>query len=159
METAPRSLSQFGLYISEYDDEPFYITLTNPSTGELIFTTEYTDFLYSDIFIGFAGYFSTNDIYGFGERYHELKLGDGKFTMWPNDTSGIHEDTGEGGYNAMGIHPLGFHKTAKNSFIGLLFNNINAQDLVIESNDYKNDDFENSVLVEHRTIGELLIII
>lgn len=26
--------------------------------------------------------------------------------MWSNDTSGIHEDTGEGGYKAMGIHPV-----------------------------------------------------
>ena len=156
MERAPRNLSEFGLFISEDYEEPFFIKLTNPSTGELIFTTEFTDFLYTDIFIGFAGYFSTNDIYGFGERYHELKLGDGKFTMWPNDTSGIHEDTGEGGYNAMGIHPLGFHKTAKNSFIGLLFNNINAQDLVIQSYNYKNDDFDNSVLVEHRTIGGVI---
>ena len=93
-----RSLSQFGLFISEDYEEPFFISLTNPSTGELIFTTENTDFLYTDIFIGFGGYITTNDVYGFGERYHELKLGDGKFTMWSNDTSGIQEDTGEGGY-------------------------------------------------------------
>ena len=155
-EASTKSLSQFGLYISEDYDEPFYITLTNPSTGELIFTTENTDFLYTDIFIGFAGFFTTNDVYGFGERYHELKLGDGKFTMWPNDTSGIHEDMGDGGYNAMGIHPLGFHRTAKNSFIGLLFNNINAQDIVIESYNDKNEESDNSVLIEHRTIGGVI---
>ena len=155
-EVSPKSLSEFGLYISEDFEEPFYLSLTNPSTGELIFTTEYTDFLYTDVFIGFAGYFTTNDVYGFGERYHDLKLGDGKFTMWPNDTSGIHEDTGEGGYNAMGIHPLGFHKTAKNSFIGLLFNNINAQDLLIQSYNNKNEDFDNSVLIEHRSIGGVI---
>ena len=104
--------------------KPFYISLTNLETGELIFTTENTDFIYSDFFIAFGGYISTNDIYGFGERFHDLKLGDGKFTMWPNDTNGIREDMGNGGYNAMGIHPLGFHRTAKNSFVGLLFNNI-----------------------------------
>ena len=155
-ETSSKSLSQFGLYISEDYTEPFYISLTNPSTGELIFTTENTDFLFTDIFIGFAGWFTSNDVYGFGERYHELKLGDGKFTMWPNDTGGIHEDMGNGGYNAMGIHPLGFHKTAKNSFIGLLFNNINAQDLVIHSYNYKNDEADNSVLLEHRTIGGVI---
>ena len=76
--------------------------------------------------------------------------------MWPNDTSGIHEDTGEGGYNAMGIHPLGFHKTAQNSFIGLLFNNINAQDLLIRSYENKNEEFNNDVLLEHRTIGGVI---
>ena len=74
--------------------------------------------------------------------------------MWPNDTSGIHEDTGEGGFNAMGIHPLGFHKTAQGTFVGLLFNNINAQDLVIKSNYIESDN--NNVLFEHRTIGGVI---
>ena len=149
-----KSLQDFGLFINENNEEPFYISLTNPETKELIFTTENTDFLYSDLFISFAGLISTNDVYGFGERYHELKLGDGKFTMWPNDTSGIHPDTGEGGYNAMGIHPLGFHKTDKNTFVGLLFNNINAQDLIIKSNYTELN--ENHVLLEHITIGGVI---
>ena len=153
-EEPKKSLSEFGLYINEKYDEPFYISLKDPISGELIFTTENTDFLYTDIFIGFGGYITSNDIFGFGERFHELKLGDGKFTMWPNDTNGIHEDTGEGGYNAMGIHPLGFHKTTKNKFIGLLFNNINAQDLIIKSN--KEISSNNNVLFEHRTIGGVI---
>ena len=33
--------------------KPFYISLTNPETDELIFTTENTDFIYSDFFIAF----------------------------------------------------------------------------------------------------------
>ena len=85
-----KSLKDFGLNISEEISKPFYFSLTNPENGEMIFTTENTDFIYSDFFIAFGGYVSTNDIYGFGERFHELKLGDGKFTMWPNDTNGIH---------------------------------------------------------------------
>ena len=148
-----KTLKDFGLYISEEKSEPFYITLTNPENNELIFTTENSDFIYSDLFIGFAGFVSTNDIYGFGERYHELNLGDGKYTMWPNDTGGIHEDKGDGGYNAMGIHPLGFHRTSQNTFIGLLFNNINAQDIFIESG---YDKWNNTVLLEHRTIGGVI---
>ena len=74
--------------------------------------------------------------------------------MWPNDTCAIHEDPGVGGHNAMGIHPLGFHKTLKNSFIGLLFNNINAQDVVIKTNQELN--IKNNVLFEHRTIGGVI---
>ena len=148
-----KSLKDFGLTINEKSEDPFYFSLTNPKTNELIFTSENTDFIYSDVFITFGGLFTSNDVYGFGERYHELKLGDGKFTMWPNDTSGIHEDTGEGGYNAMGIHPLGFHRTAKKTFVGLLFNNINAQDLIIKSNYAQG---ENNVLLEHRTIGGVI---
>ena len=154
IKTCPQTkLKDFGLYISEETSEPFYITLINPENNELIFTTENTDFIYSDLFIGFGGFVSTNDIYGFGERYHELNLGDGKYTMWPNDTGGIHEDKGDGGYNAMGIHPLGFHRTSKNTFIGLLFNNINAQDIFIESG---YDKWNNTVLLEHRTIGGVI---
>ena len=148
-----KTLKDFGLYISEETSEPFYITLINPENNELIFTTENSDFIYSDLFIGFGGFVSTNDIYGFGERFHELNLGDGKYTMWPNDTGGIHEDKGDGGYNAMGIHPLGFHRTSKNTFIGLLFNNINAQDIFIESG---YDKWNNTVLLEHRTIGGVI---
>jgi len=44
--------------------------------------------------------------------------------MWPNDTSGIRDNFGEGGGKAMGKHPLGFHRIAKKDFVGLLFNNI-----------------------------------
>ena len=150
-----KSLKDFGLFISEDTQSPFYISLVKPDTNEQIFTTKDTDFLFSDNFIGFAGYFSSNDIYGFGERYHELKLGDGKYTMWPNDTSGIYYDEGTGGFNAMGIHPVGFLKTAMNTFVGLLFNNINAQDIVINS-DKSLNDIVNNVLVEHRTIGGVL---
>ena len=149
-----KNITQFGLYINENYNKPFYISLKNPKTNELIFTTKNTDFLYSDIFIGFGGFLTTNDIYGFGERYHSLKLGDGKFTSWPNDTSGIHEDKGEGGYNAMGIHPLGFHRTEENTFVGLLFNNINAQDILIKTD--KEINSNNNVLFEHRTIGGVI---
>ena len=148
-----KSLKDFGLNISEEISQPFYLSLTNPDTGELIFTTENMDFIYSDVFISFAGLVTSNDVYGFGERYHELKLGDGIFTLWPNDTNGIHEDLGDGGYNAMGMHPLGFHRTTKNIFVGLLFNNINAQDLVITS---KYSTWDNNVLLEHRTIGGVI---
>ena len=43
-----------------------------------------------------------------------------------------------------------------NSFIGLLFNNINAQDLVIKSYSIKNEEIYNDVLLEHRTIGGVI---
>ena len=145
-----KSLKDFGLIINEDISKPFYISLINPENNELIFTSENTDFIYSDFFIGFGALSSTNDVYGFGERYHELKLGDGKFTMWPNDTNCLHEDKGDGGYNSIGIHPLGFHRTINNTFVGLLFNNINAQDIFIKSG---YEQGINPVLIEHRTIG------
>ena len=148
-----KSLKDFGLIINEDISKPFYISLINPENNELIFTSENTDFIYSDFFIGFGALSSTNDVYGFGERYHELKLGDGKFTMWPNDTNCLHEDKGDGGYNSIGIHPLGFHRTINNTFVGLLFNNINAQDIFIKSG---YEQSINPVLIEHRTIGGVI---
>ena len=112
-----KSLKDFGLIISEDMTQPFYLKLINPESNELIFTTENTDFLYSDFFISFAGYITTNDIYGFGERAHELKLGDGKFTMWPNASIGVHPDYGIGGDNSYGAHPIALHKVNNQLFL------------------------------------------
>ena len=99
------------------------------SENEVYYNSAETNLLFTDKFIAFGGYLTSDDIYGFGERYHKLKLGEGIFTLWPNDTSGIHEDKGDGGYNAMGTHPMALHKTSAGKFLGLIFNNINAQDV------------------------------
>ena len=101
------------------------------SENEVYYNSAETNLLFTDKFIAFGGYLTSDDIYGFGERYHKLKLGEGIFTLWPNDTSGIHEDKGDGGYNAMGTHPMALHKTSAGKFLGLIFNNINAQDVLI----------------------------
>ena len=68
-------------------------------------------FLFTDRFINFESILTTNDIYGFGERGHELKLTDGVYTIWPNDTGGIREDLGIGGKNGYSHQPVGLHKT------------------------------------------------
>ena len=73
--------------------------------------------------------------------------------MAPNDTTGIRDDLGDGGWNGYGIHPLGIHKTIKRAFVGLLFNNLNTQDLFIKSG---YDQWENHVLLEHRTTGGVI---
>lgn len=38
----------------------------------------------------------------------------------------------------------------------MLFININPQDLLIQSYNNKNNDFDNSVLIEHRAIGRVI---
>lgn len=146
--TNTKSLKDIGFTFQEDKTNPFTFKLS--SNDEEYFNSEETNFLYSDYFIAFGGYLTSNDIYGFGERYHKLKLGDGIFTLWPNDTCGIHEDKGDGGYNAMGTHPLALHKTTKNNFVGIVFNNINAQDVLIKTIS------EGKVLLEHRTIGGII---
>lgn len=147
--TNTKSLKDIGLTFQEDKTSPFTFKFTAPNQ-EVYFDSEETNFLFTDDFIAFGGYLTSNDVYGFGERYHQLKLGDGIFTLWPNDTCGIHEDKGDGGYNAMGTHPIALHKTAAGNILGLLFNNINAQDVLIKTGEDK------KVLLEHRTIGGII---
>ncbi len=142
-----KSLKDYGLNFTTLPNKTFNFKLTK--NKKIIINSEESNFLFTEYFILFSYYLTSNDIYGFGERYHNFKLGDGLFTSWPNDTGGIHEDLGNGGHNLMGIHPIGLHKTSNGKFIGIYFNNINAQDTLIQSND-------NKTLLEHRTIGGLI---
>ena len=91
-----KSLSSYGFAFKGNQNQPFSFSLTS-SDGEKYFDSENVHFLYSEYFINFGGLFTSDDIYGFGERYHELKLGEGIWTLWPNDTGGIHYDQGKGG--------------------------------------------------------------
>ena len=141
------SLKNYGFNFTTVKDEIFKFYLTKDSN--IIINSEDANFLFSEHFILFSYYLTSNDIYGFGERYHDFKLGDGIFTSWPNDTGGIHLDLGNGGHNLMGIHPIGLHKTSNGKFLGIYFNNINAQDIYIKSEN-------NKTLLEHRSIGGLI---
>ena len=142
-------LKSNGIYINENKSEPFSFKIIK--NKETILSSEKGNFLYSEYFLTLGFYLTSNNIYGFGERYHNLSLGDGIFTTNPNDTGGIYEDDGTGGYNLMGHQPLGFHKTLNGKFLGILFNNINVQDLYINSTIIKNKTY-----FEHRTIGGII---
>ena len=151
-----KSLSDVGFQINT-NDQLFYNYTDISNNNNEILTNENTNFLFSDYFIAFGNIITSDDVYGFGERMHSFKLGKGLYTMWPNDTSGIQNDTGLGGYNSYGIHPVGIYKIKKNDekednrFIGIILNNINAQDVYIN-----NTDEENKYLLEHRTIGGII---
>ena len=110
-------------------------------------------FLFTDRFINFESILTTNDIYGFGERGHELKLNDGVYTIWPNDTGGIREDLGIGGKNGYSHQPVGLHKTRiENVWMGFIFLNSNNQDVVISS---KNRT-DGRTSLQHKTIGGII---
>ena len=110
-------------------------------------------FLFTDRFINFESILTTNDIYGFGERGHELKLTDGVYTIWPNDTGGIREDLGIGGKNGYSHQPVGLHKTKiENFWMGFIFLNSNNQDVVISS---KNRT-DGRTSLQHKTIGGII---
>ena len=91
-------------------------------------------------------------IFGFGERNTEFRLSTGKYTIWPNDTTFTYRDKKNGGYNLMGHQPIGLHKTKNNLFLGLIFENTNAQDFLINSHWFSPYPYS----IEHRTIGGII---
>ena len=142
------------------EDSFFSLEFTNNSDifsfqlkkeGQTFYTFSSEMFLYTDRYINFESILTTDDIYGFGERGHELKLDEGVYTIWPNDTGGIQEDLGKGGRNGYSHQPIGLHRTnIQNVWIGFVFLNSNAQDVVIT---YKNDG---TTSLQHRTIGGVI---
>jgi alpha-glucosidase (family GH31 glycosyl hydrolase) len=143
-----KSLEDFGFTFTTKLKEIFTFHLKSNETN--ILTSTGGNFLFSDLFIALNYYLTSNDIYGFGERMHDFKLGEGKFTMWPNASIGVHPDYGIGGDNSYGAHPIALHKVNNQLFLGIIFNNINAQDVIIKTISNKN------VSLEHRTIGGII---
>ena len=90
-----KSLEDVGFYIYSVIGEKFYYYY-HTDDDNTILTSENSRFLFSDNFILFGHYLTSNFVAGFGERYHDFNLGDGLYTSWPNDTSGIHPDDGKG---------------------------------------------------------------
>lgn len=115
------------------------------------------NFLFTEYLLIFETFLTSSNIYGLGERAHKFKLSDGIYTMWPNDTSNILDEE-NGGFNLYGTHPFALHRTSSNLFVGIFFNNINAQDFVITSNKTsgKINEENNSVSLEQRTIGGII---
>ena len=108
------------------------------------------NFIYSDNYINFESYLTSDDIYGFGERIHNFKLNEGIYTIWPTDRKNYY-DEGKGGQNLYGHQPIGLHKTKyKDIWLGFVFLNTNAQDIQI-----KNKGKDNVVLT-HKTIGGII---
>ena len=133
------------------NDTDFFSFELRDENGKNFYTFSKEMFLFSDRYINFESILSTNDIYGFGERGHELKLNEGVYTIWPNDTGGIKEDDGKGGLNGYSHQPIGLHRTnIENVWMGFIFLNSNNQDVVIK---YNNDG---TTSLQHRTIGGVI---
>ena len=114
-----------------------FVEIDDKNTGEILFTLFKNELQYLDDFISFDYLFPSNDIFGYGERSHDFKLEKGIYTMWPNDTgAGSIDDDTLGGKNLYGSQPFIMvrnpnSQSKKNSYIGILFLNSNAQDLEI----------------------------
>jgi alpha-glucosidase (family GH31 glycosyl hydrolase) len=163
-----KSLETFGFSLSENYNTTFAFSLKNPKSNETYLEFDNNNFLYSDTLILFESLLTSNNIYGLGERNHKFKLNDGLYTIWPNDT-GNAVDLETGGFNLYGSQPFALHRTAKGLFVGLFYNNINAQDFKITTlaNNLNNYNFNNDknlntkdqnakVSFEQRTIGGII---
>lgn len=150
IKDSPPSSSIYNLFFSNKSDI-FNFELKN-ELDETFYIFSNETFLFTDRFINFESLLTSDDIYGFGERYHNIKLGEGIYTIWPNDTGGIINDDGEGGKNGYSHQPIAIHRTKfDNIWIGFVFLNSNNQDVVISK--YKN---ENLISLQHKTIGGII---
>ena len=132
-------LDEFSFRLMTSDEEQFY--LFNSSKN----------FIFSENYINFQSELTSDKIYGFGERTHDFKLGEGLYTIWPQDPSGTKYDLGLGGGNQYGHQPIGIHKTKyKNLWLGIVFLNTNDQDVKISKINTTNFS------LEHKTIGGII---
>ena len=159
------NLDNFGFELDENIDKPFSFKLKDLKNNEYLYAFDGANFLYTDTLIMFDQLLTTKYIYGFGERNYDFNLDIGKYTMWPNDTTVTYRDKGTGGYNLMGHQPIGLHRTSNGKYLGFIFMNINAQDLVINLAEDKFKNNENYLdyiknnfkyYLRHITIGGII---
>ena len=159
------NLDNFGFEFDEKKDTPFSFKLKDIKNGEYIYVFDGANFLYTDTLIMFDQLLTTKYIYGFGERNYDFNLDIGKYTTWPTDTTITYRDKGTGGYNLMGHQPIGLHRTKNGKYLGFIFMNINAQDLIINTsedkfkkNNYYLDIIKNNFkyYLRHITIGGII---
>ena len=134
----------------KYVVEDFSFRLMTQENEEFFYFSTKDNFIFSDTYINFESKLTSDNIYGFGERTHDFKLNDGVYTIWPYDCGGTKYDDGKGGMNQYSHQPIGLHKTKfENLWLGFVFLNTNAQDVVIRS------DKDNTYL-SHKTIGGII---
>ena len=159
------TLSHFGFELDGGVAKPFSFRLKDKNSNEYIYIFDGANFLYTDTLIMFDQLLTSKYIYGFGERNYDFNLDIGKYTTWPNDTTVTYRDKGTGGYNLMGHQPIGIHRTKNGKYLGFIFMNINAQDLIINSTEDKfnnNDNYKDLIknnfkyYLRHITIGGII---
>lgn len=99
---ASSTLSENDLQFAWSNDPTFNFQVIRQSTGDVVFTTEGSVLVYEDQFIEFVTQMPSNyNLYGLGERIHNVRLGN-------NLTATIYAaDTGDPlDYNIYGSHPF-----------------------------------------------------
>ena len=152
-ENMEKNYNDNGIDNENSNNNEFAFRLMNDDKKEFFYFNASESFLFSDKLIIFQYKLTSDKIYGFGERTHDFKLGEGTFTMWPFDCSGTIYDDGLGGMNQYSHQPIALHKTRyKNLWLGLVFLNTNAQDVVIQSS----EDDDTEMFLTHKAIGGII---
>ena len=129
----------------------FSFRLMSSSEEQLYCFNSSKNFIFSENYINFQSELTSDNIFGFGERTHDFKLGEGLYTIWPQGIDGTKYDNGLGGNAGYGHFPIGLHKTKyKDNWLGFVFLNTNAQDVKITKTK------DNQVDLEHKTIGGII---
>ena len=136
----------------DYSDiDEFSFRITSINDNQFYSFNSSKNFIFSDNYINFQFELTSDDIFGFGERTHDFRLGNGLFTIWPKGFKETIYDNGFGGGNGYGHFPVAIHKTIyENLWMGFVFLNTNAQDVKITKTK------DNKVNLEHKTLGGII---
>ncbi len=118
--------------------KPFAIQVVRKSTGESIYNTINSSFIFTDKYIEIQNKIRTDFIMGFGERNFKSKLDVGDiYTSWSRDEPNEIEDGWPPGKNTYSYHPMYLAKEASGNFnIGFLRIS-NAFDLLLMNDSFK----------------------
>jgi alpha-glucosidase (family GH31 glycosyl hydrolase) len=117
----------------EITPNPFSVKVLRIATNETIFDTSVGNFIYSDYYIEFSTYLPTPYLFGLGERGYNLTLGPvGIYTIWNIDFN-QNIETGLGGHNSYGDHPVYLNKEQSGNWSMMLLRNINAMDCIMNN--------------------------
>jgi len=128
-----------GFFANADGSKPFFFGVKNYTTGKTLLTTEDQNFIFMDQYINVGFKIQSQHVYGLGERTAPLELGQGTWTLFAN-AGNYTIDTGVGGRNRFGQHPLVIAQCKSGEYVGFYWFNSNAQQVTLS---YKKDgDFE-----------------
>ena len=107
--------------------DPFSFSFASTRTGEKLIDTTGEAFVFQNKFIQIDMKIPSGHIYGFGERETSFELGQGAWTMWPQQPDLASFDNGFGGKQLGGMHPFVLIKASQSEeFFGIYFRSSNA---------------------------------
>ena len=117
-------------------DSTFGFSFSDPLIPDNTYVdTKDCSLVFMDKFIQMDFNLPSQRIFGFGERIHEFRLGEGAWNMWASDQQSPYDD-GSGRKGVYGVHPfLLVQGKQSDDFFGMYFRNGNAMTPIITYND------------------------